>query len=53
MLGKILKNIIALQLKKDYEQDEELEWGCLVKRDKDNKLAFKEAGPTYKKKNDS
>lgn len=44
---------IAFQLKKEYEQDEELNWGCIVKRDEEDKLTFKEAGPTYKKKNDS
>ena len=44
---------IAYQLKKNYEQDEELEWGCLSKKEDDDKLIFKETGPTYKKKNDS
>ena len=44
---------IAFQLKKEYEQDEELNWGCIVKGDEEDKLTFKEAGPTYKKKNDS
>ena len=44
---------IAFQLKKEYEQDEELNWGCIVKRNEEDKLTFKEAGPTYKKKNDS
>ena len=41
---------IAKQLGKSYEQDEELKWGCLVDEVVDDKLKFKEAGPTYKKK---
>ncbi len=41
---------IAKQLGKSYEQDEELKWGCLVDEVDDDKLKFKEAGPTYKKK---
>ena len=41
---------IAKQLGKSYEQDEELNWGCLVDEVVDDKLKFKEAGPTYKKK---
>jgi len=41
---------IAYQLGKEYEQDEELSWGCLVEKEIDDKLAFKETGSTYKKK---
>ena len=41
---------IAHQLGKTYEQDEELKWGCLVDEKIDDKLAFKEQGPTFKKK---
>ena len=41
---------IAHQLGKSYEQDEELKWGCLVDEKIDDKLRFKEQGPTYKKK---
>ncbi len=50
---ELAKAQIAYQLKKNYEQDEELEWGCLTKSEDDDKLIFKETGPTYKKKNDS
>ena len=41
---------IAHQLGKTYEQDEELKWGCLVDEKIDDKLEFKEQGPTFKKK---
>ena len=41
---------IAYQLGKDYEQDEELKWGCLVDQEFDDKLTFKDTGSTYKKK---
>ena len=41
---------IAYQLGKEYEQDEELKWGCLVDREIDDKLTFKQTGSTYKKK---
>ena len=41
---------IAHQLGKTYEQDEELKWGCLVDENIDDKLEFKEQGPTFKKK---
>ena len=41
---------IAHQLGKIYEQDEELRWGCLVDEKIDDKLEFKEQGPTFKKK---
>lgn len=41
---------IAKQLGKSFEQDEELKWGCLVDEVIDDKLKFKEAGSTYKKK---
>ena len=34
---------------KEYEQDEELEWGCLVDREYDDKMEFKETRSTYKK----
>tara|TARA_B100000965_G_C19601068_1_gene762675 strand:+ start:5382 stop:6773 length:1392 start_codon:yes stop_codon:yes gene_type:complete len=44
---------IAYQLGKNYEQDEELKWGCLVEEKLDNKLSFKKVGSTYRKKNDS
>ena len=41
---------IAYQLGKEYEQDEELKWGCLVDHEIDDKLTFKQKGSTYKKK---
>ena len=41
---------IAFQLGKDYEQDEELKWGCLVDQEFDDKLSFKDTRSTYKKK---
>ena len=41
---------IAYQLKKEYSQDEELDWGCLIDRKVDNKLMSKELGPTFKKR---
>ena len=41
---------IAYQLGKDYEQDEELDWGCLVNKEFDDKLEFKKTRSTYKKK---
>ncbi len=41
---------IAYQLGKFYSQDEELSWGCLVEKEEDDKMSFKTAGPTYKKK---
>ena len=41
---------IAYQLGKEYEQDEELKWGCLVDHEIDDKLTFKQTGSTYKKK---
>ena len=44
---------IAYQLGKDYEQDEELKWGCLIDQEFDDKLTFKDTGSTYKKKNDT
>ena len=40
---------IAYQLKKEYNQDEELEWGCLIDKKEDNKIDIKELGPTFKK----
>ncbi len=40
---------IAFQLGKFYSQDEELSWGCLVEKDVDDKMTFKELGPTFKK----
>jgi len=39
-----------MQLKKEYQQDEELGWGCLVDKKVDNKLQSKELGPTFKKR---
>lgn len=42
---------IAFQLGKEYEQDEELEWGCLLDKETDDKMEFKETRSTYKKKN--
>ena len=45
---------VAYQLKKEYSQDEELDWGCLIDKKTDDKLKSKELGPTFKKrKNDS
>jgi len=41
---------VAYQLKKEYSQDEELDWGCLVDKEIDNKLVSKELGPTFKKR---
>ena len=41
---------IAHQLKKEYQQDEELSWGCLVDKKVENKLQSKELGPTFKKR---
>ena len=41
---------VAYQLKKEYSQDEELDWGCLVDKKIDNKLVSKELGPTFKKR---
>ncbi len=41
---------VAYQLKKEYSQDEELDWGCLVDKKVDNKLTSKELGPTFKKR---
>tara|TARA_Y100000389_G_C17467560_1_gene527004 strand:- start:1993 stop:3375 length:1383 start_codon:yes stop_codon:yes gene_type:complete len=41
---------IAYQLKKEYSQDEELDWGCLIDKKDDNKLNSKELGPTFKKR---
>ena len=41
---------IAYQLDKKYEQDEELDWGCLIDRVADDKLEFKDTRSTYKKK---
>tara|TARA_Y100000768_G_scaffold378910_1_gene353920 strand:- start:2070 stop:3452 length:1383 start_codon:yes stop_codon:yes gene_type:complete len=41
---------VAYQLKKEYSQDEELDWGCLVDKKVDNKLITKELGPTFKKR---
>ena len=41
---------IAYQLGKDYEQDEELKWGCLIDQEYDDKLTFKDTRSTYKKK---
>ena len=41
---------IAYQLGKEYDQDEELKWGCLVDDEIDDKLTFKPTGSTYKKK---
>ena len=41
---------IAHQLQKEYQQDEELSWGCLVDKKVDNKLKSKELGPTFKKR---
>jgi len=37
-------------LRKDYSQDEELDWGCLIDKKDDNKLQSKELGPTFKKR---
>ena len=41
---------IAYQLGKEYEQDQELEWGCIVDKEDDDKMKTKELGPTFKKK---
>ena len=41
---------IAYQLGKDFEQDEELKWGCLIDQEYDDKLTFKDTRSTYKKK---
>ena len=41
---------IAYQLRKEYSQDEELDWGCLIDKNDDNKLQSKELGPTFKKR---
>tara|TARA_Y100000768_G_scaffold168102_1_gene125875 strand:+ start:3156 stop:4538 length:1383 start_codon:yes stop_codon:yes gene_type:complete len=41
---------VAYQLKKEYSQDEELDWGCLIDKKVDNKLMSKELGPTFKKR---
>ena len=41
---------IAYQLRKEYSQDEELDWGCLIDKKDDNKLQSKELGPTFKKR---
>ena len=41
---------IAYQLRKEYSQDEELDWGCLIDKKADNKLQSKELGPTFKKR---
>lgn len=41
---------IAYQLRKEYSQDEELDWGCLIDKKDDNKLKSKELGPTFKKR---
>ena len=40
---------IAYQIGKFYSQDEELNWGCLVDNEEDDKMTFKPTGPTYKK----
>lgn len=39
---------IAYQLRKEYSQDEELDWGCLIDKKADNMLKSKELGPTFK-----
>ncbi len=41
---------VAYLLKKEYAQDEELDWGCLIDKKDDNKLASKALGPTFKKR---
>ena len=41
---------VAYQLKKEYSQDEELDWGCLVDKKVDNKITPKQLGPTFKKR---
>ena len=41
---------VAYLLKKEYAQDEELDWGCLIDKKVDNKLMSKELGPTFKKR---
>tara|TARA_B100001063_G_scaffold185149_1_gene174885 strand:- start:2809 stop:4191 length:1383 start_codon:yes stop_codon:yes gene_type:complete len=41
---------IAYQLRKEYLQDEELDWGCLIDKKNDSKLKSKELGPTFKKR---
>jgi len=41
---------VAYQLKKEYSQDEELDWGCLVDKKVDNKITSKQLGPTFKKR---
>ena len=51
ILEKKNQNVLkAKQLKKEYQQDEELTWGCLVDKKFDNKLQTKELGPTFKKR---
>jgi hypothetical protein len=50
---ELAKAQIAFQLRKNYEQDEELDWGCLFDKPAEDKLTFKKSGPTYKKKNDT
>tara|TARA_B100001939_G_C16907267_1_gene602959 strand:- start:926 stop:1555 length:630 start_codon:yes stop_codon:yes gene_type:complete len=40
---------IAFQLKKNYHQDEELTWGCLVDKEIDDMISEKKLGPTFKK----
>ena len=47
---ELAKAQIAYQLGKEYEQDEELEWGCLIDKEIDDKMEFKETRSTYKKK---
>ena len=41
---------VAYQLRKEYSQDEELDWGCLVDKKVDNKITSKQLGPTFKKR---
>jgi len=41
---------VAYQLRKEYSQDEELDWGCLVDKKVDNKIISKQLGPTFKKR---
>ena len=50
---ELVKAQIAFQLRKNYAQDEELDWGCLFDKPAEDKLTFKKSGPTYKKKNDT
>ena len=50
LVGELARAQIAHQLKKEYSQDEELDWGCLIDKKTDNMLKSKELGPTFKKR---